>query len=138
MAATLRFLTRAASKHTASTAETPRVLGNSSGAKTPKTPAGSPAAFFTSSATSEQAPATPAAGVEKCVPSEVPLPVLLGRCSASPKSQESAQVAELRQKVQQGDSKEEVSAIALAERAREAFIARQRRIAERSAFLGGA
>ncbi|CAE8619967.1 unnamed protein product [Polarella glacialis] len=87
MAATLRFLARAASKHNVSSGETPtKLIGNRLGAKTPKTPVGSPVAHLLPPAAETASPKSSPLAQSPCEAQ----PMLLGRASGRSSKAESS------------------------------------------------
>mmetsp|Transcript_9337 Transcript_9337/g.14846 ORF Transcript_9337/g.14846 Transcript_9337/m.14846 type:complete len:136 (+) Transcript_9337:79-486(+) len=135
MAATLRFLARGASKYNVSSGETPtRLIGNRLGAKTPKTPVGSPVAFCLHPPASPEAasPNSTPLGQSPIEAQPGPLPMLLGRASGRSSKAESSGSNLQVVADEQVQAAPDLSSLALAQGAREAFLARQQRITDRA------
>lgn len=130
MAATLRFLTRAASGLTHGAAETPRRL-QALGAKTPKTPAGSPVAGGARFAM------MPAMSPKYATAPVVPAPRLLGSAKARLERAQELRPQELclpeEIEDEKSPSSQALTTVASPDEARRAFLSRQRRIKERNA-----
>mmetsp|Transcript_83839 Transcript_83839/g.151284 ORF Transcript_83839/g.151284 Transcript_83839/m.151284 type:complete len:134 (+) Transcript_83839:83-484(+) len=133
MAATLRFLARAASKHNVSSGETPtKLIGNRLGAKTPKTPVGSPVAHLLPPAAETASPKSSPLAQSPCEAQPGPLPMLLGRPNGRSSKAESSGSNLQVVADEQVQAAPDLSSLALAQGAREAFLARQQRITDRA------